>query len=97
MTRPYRKGIEVEISDNEEVIEGREGLGGYIAATTYGFYPIIILGTIPRSDYDKIEHYLEEILEHEVIHIIIAEIEGAVASSSLDKLFPLMGDLEAIK
>jgi hypothetical protein len=40
---------------------------------------------------------LEEILEHEVIHIIIAEIEGAVASSSLDKLFPLMGDLEAIK
>lgn len=98
MTRPYRKGIEVEISDDKEIMEGKKGLKNhYVAATTYGSFPIIILNTIPKSAYDKVELFMEEIFEHEVIHISIAEMEGGVASSSLDNLFPLMGDLETIK
>jgi len=98
MTRPYRKGIEVEISDNKGIMKGKKNLRNhYVAATTYGSFPFIILNTIPKSVYDKVELFIEEIFEHEVIHISIAEMEGGVASSSLDNLFPLMGDLEAIK
>ena len=97
MKRPYKKRIEIELSDCEGVIDGTTGLGSYCIATTYGSIPFICLNTIPKSEYAKIERNVEEIIEHEVIHITISSIENNATSKALDNLFPLIGDLERYK
>jgi hypothetical protein len=97
MSQLYRKRIEIELSDCKEIIGGTHGLGSYNIATTYGSCPFIVLDTIPKSEYSKIERNMEEIIEHEVIHITISSIEDNATSKALDNLFPLIGDLERYK
>jgi len=97
MGRLYRKGIEIELTDFPKLQKGRSGrLKTYNIASVFGSFPIIVLEKIPKSEYSKVEGGIEEVIIHEVLHIVIAKIENYMVSNSLDNLIPFMGDMGKI-
>lgn len=63
------------------------------AACVFGSIRIICLLKAPLGESEKTEREIENILEHEVIHITISKIDGERASTMYDNIFPSTEDL----
>ena len=65
-------------------------------ATTFGDVPLICLMKIPKYAFEVIEDDVEEILEHETLHIVLARINPSL-SSKFDNIFPNIDSLEEVR
>jgi len=83
----------IGISNYPHLQGGKETEEDYSVATTFGDIKIIVFNKIPKRQYGFIESWIEEIIEHESIHIILYEIKEVKAGKSLDNFFPLLSDL----
>lgn len=67
-----------------------------IYASTVAFSDLIYLVPIPKKYYNSLEANIEEILEHETLHVVMYKLGMVKESESLDKICPFLGDLEKI-
>ena len=60
---------------------------------TFGNVKLICLYPIPKGEFEKMEKIVENCLEHETIHIVLANLIDEKASRAFDNVFPLDTDL----
>lgn len=65
----------------------------FVPASNYGKSKIVLMHNIPWYARRHIEEYVEYILCHEDIHIILTEVEDHKTSFQFDKLFPTVRDM----
>jgi hypothetical protein len=65
-------------------------------ASTVAFSDLIYLVPIPKKYYKSLEANIEEILEHETLHVVMYKLGMVKESESLDKICPFLGDWEKI-
>jgi methylmalonyl-CoA mutase cobalamin-binding subunit len=63
------------------------------AAHIFGKAELILFSKIPKGHEQQIEEAIEEILEHGMLHIILANRIGKKESTLYDRIFPLDTDL----
>lgn len=70
------------------------GIHGTQVMCVFGLSPLIMILKIPHSLYDHVEEHLEEMFEHEDIHIILSDKVSEKASVEYDNIFPKDTDLK---
>ena len=65
----------------------------FYSAVTFGAVKLICFTKIPPIGRKHIEDYLEYIIEHESIHILLTSMIGDSNSHKFDNLFPTVKDL----
>ena len=85
--------IDVLITNSDEINWIGKDKEGFQPAHTFGKAEIILLSKIPKGHEEQIEEKIENILEHEQIHIILAKCIGERESFLYDKIFPFDTDL----
>jgi len=68
----------------------------YKVATVFHGIPLICLMTVPQKYFEHTEFEIEEILEHETLHIILDKIAPS-ASWKFDKISPFTHSLVEVK
>ena len=63
-------------------------VGSVHLATCWDAYPFIVFNKIPKVLRQHVEEYIEEIIEHEELHLVMNKLMERGASSGFDKLFP---------
>lgn len=84
--------IELLMFRNVEVQFSKKVKDAFHSMWTYKDSNLICIGKIPKQGYDKIEMYIEDMLEHEILHIVMDNIGEEKASSQFDNLFPMDRD-----
>jgi len=70
--------------------------GDFKVATVFGDIPLICFHTIPSYAFSQIEHDIEFVLEHELLGLLLEEIESGL-HHKFDALFPYIPDLKLLK
>ena len=65
----------------------------YSVATTFEAVELIVFNKVPRTQYSLIEEWMEEVIEHETLHIVLYKLGLRDAGHNLDHYFP---DLSAL-
>lgn len=65
-------------------------------ASTVAFSDLIYFNPIPKKYYKTLEASIEEILEHETLHVVMYKLGMIRESEALDKICPYLGDWEKI-
>ena len=78
----------IKISSYPHLQGGKETSEDYSVATTFGDIDIVVFNKIPKRQYGLIESWMEEILEHETLHIALHRLGEPEASHGLDAFFP---------
>jgi hypothetical protein len=98
---PKAGAIEEKKTMSELIISGYHGYerkkgNSYAVATTFGGMDLIILNKIPPADRANIENHIEDILEHEQLHISLHKIDSQ-ASVELDNILPFLHSMYVLK
>ena len=73
------KNCKVELSEDKK---------SYYPCCTFGNIKIICFSRIPKSEYENIENNICSIIEHETLHIVIADNIDENISKCWDNIFP---------
>ena len=81
------------ISSYPRLQGGKEAPEDYSVATTFGDVDLIIINKVPAEQYKMIESWMQEIIEHETLHILLHRLGENNASHGLDAFFPYVSAL----
>lgn len=68
----------------------------YKAATIFHGVPLICLLKTPKKYFSHLEFEIEDILEHEILHLVLDDVEPE-ASNKLDNIIPYTHSLIELK
>lgn len=67
----------------------KEKMGKHLKiAYTYEKSGTIYFRSVPKSFFDAVEKSIEEVLEHEELHLVLDKVVDSAASEKLDNIFP---------
>ena len=81
------------ISSYPKLQGGLETVEDYSVATTFEDIDIIVFNKVPKEQFSLIEEWIEEIIEHEQIHITLYTLGEKKGGHTLDFFFPHLSAL----
>lgn len=84
---------EIMISAYPDLQGGKATSEDYSVASTFGDIDLVVFNKIPKRQYGMIESWIEEILEHEALHILMCQLGEQKASHGFDNFFPHLSAL----